>query len=120
MTSCTEDETNNPGYYNTPVVSKTTDALAYSLVADYFTSTAEYNLQFTSDSLAYSLVVTNFFSGIGTLEVKDTSGATIYEESFQGNKVISFTQADIGVPAIVKLEFDRYTGIVNFSLAKTN
>lgn len=61
LTSCTEDETNNPGYYNTPVVSKTTDALAYSLVADYFTSTAEYNLQFTSDSLAYSLVVTNFF-----------------------------------------------------------
>jgi hypothetical protein len=118
VTGCTEDETSNPGYYNTPVVSKTTDALAYSLVAEYFTSTAEYDLTFTSDSLAYSLIVTSYFSGIGTLEVKDTSGVTIYEESLQGNKVISFTQADIGVPKSVKFEFDRYTGIVNFSLAK--
>ena len=96
LSGCTEDETSNPGYYNTPVVSKTTDALAYSLVAEYFTSTAEYDLTFTSDSLAYSLIVTSYFSGIGTFEVKDTSGVTIYEESLQGNKVISFTQPDIG------------------------
>jgi hypothetical protein len=119
LTGCTDDDDDiNSSYYNSPVISKTTDALAYSLVADYYTQTAGYNLSFTSDSLAYSLIVTNYFSGIGTLEVKDTSGVTIYEESLQGNKVISFTQADIGVPQSVKFEFDRYTGIVNFSMAK--
>lgn len=120
LTGCTEDETVNPGYYNTPVVSKRTDALAYTLVADYFTSTAEYDLSFTSDSLAYSLIVSSYFSGIGTLEVKDSTGANIYEETLQGNKVISFTQADLGIPKRIKLEFDRYTGIVNFSLAKSS
>ena len=118
--SCTEDESVNPGYYNTPVVSKTTNALAYTLLADYYTQTATYDLNFTSDSLAFSLIITNYFSGIGNLELKDTSGAIIYSESLQGNKVISFTQANQGIPKFLHLDFDSFTGKINIALAKSS
>ena len=40
LTGCTEDDDINSSYYNTPVISKTTDALAYSLVAESYTQTA--------------------------------------------------------------------------------
>jgi hypothetical protein len=117
LTGCTEDETVNAPYYNTPVVTLTTNAFAYSLSAEYFTSTAEYDLQFTSDSLAYSLIVSGYFSGIGSLEVKDTTGANIYEETLQGNKVITFTQTNHGIPFKIQIDFDRFTGTLNFALA---
>lgn len=115
---CSEDEYVNPGYYNTPVISKTTDAIAYTLVADYYTAIAEYDLNFSSDSLAYSLIVSSYFSGIGTLEIVDADDNTLYKSSLQGNKIISFTEADQTIPKRIKLDFDRYTGKVNISLTK--
>jgi hypothetical protein len=118
LTGCTDDDINS-SYYNTPVISKTTDALAYSLVADYYTQTAGYNLTFTSDSIAYSLIIANYFSGIGSLRIKDTSGTIIYEEILQGNKVISFTETDQGIPQKFEIDFDHFTGSINFALAKT-
>lgn len=78
LTGCTDDDSVNSSYYNSPVISKTTDALAYSLVADYYTQTAGYNLSFTSDSLAFSLIISNYFSGIGSLRVKDSTGSIIF------------------------------------------
>ena len=120
FTGCTDDDDSvNSSYYNTPVISKTTDALAYSLVAESYTQTAGYNLIFTSDSLAYSLIITNYFSGIGSMRIKDTSGTVIYEETLQGNKILSFTQTDIGIPGKFEIDFDRFTGTVNFALAKS-
>ena len=119
LTGCTDDDDSvNSSYYNTPVISITTDALAYSLVAESYTQTAGYNLTFTSDSLAYSLIITNYFSGIGSLRIKDTSGTIIYEETLQGNKILSFTQTDNGIPGKFEIDFDRFTGTVNFALAK--
>lgn len=120
LTGCTDDETVNPSYYNTPVISKTTDALAYSLVADSYTQTAGYNLTFTSDSLAYSLIIANYFSGIGSLRIKDSSGTIIYQETLQGNKVISFTENDQGIPQKFEIDFDHFTGTLNFALAKSH
>jgi hypothetical protein len=121
LTGCTDDDDDiNSSYYNTPVISKTTDALAYSLVAESYTQTAGYNLTFTSDSLAYSLIIANYFSGIGSLRIKDTSGTIIYEETLQGNKVISFTESGNGIPGKFEIDFDRFTGTVNFALAKSN
>lgn len=121
ITGCTDDDDSvNSSYYNTPVISTTTDALAYSLVAESYTQTAGYNLTFTSDSLAYSLIVTNYFSGIGSMRIKDTSGTVIYEETLQGNKILSFTQTDDGIPRMFEIDFDRFTGTVNFALAKSN
>jgi hypothetical protein len=119
LTGCTDDDSVNPSYYNTPVISKTTNAVAYSLIAEYYTQTAGYNLNFTSDSLAYSLIITNYFSGIGSLRIKDTSGTIIYTETLQGNKVISFTESGNGIPGKFEIDFDRFTGSVNFALAKT-
>ena len=120
LTGCTDDDDDiNSSYYNTPVISKTTDALAYSLVADYYTQTAGYNLSFTSDSLAYSLIIANYFSGIGSLRIKDTSGTIIYEETLQGNKVYTITEANNGIPGKFEIDFDRFTGTVNFALAKS-
>jgi len=119
LTGCTDDDNINSSYYNTPVISKTTDALAYSLVAESYTQTAGYNLTFTSDSLAYSLIITNYFSGIGSLRIKDTSGIVIYQETLQGNKIFSFTQTDNGIPGKFEIDFDRFTGTINFALAKS-
>ncbi len=119
LTGCTDDDSVNSSYYNSPVISKTTDALAYSLVADYYTQTAGYNLSFTSDSLAFSLIISNYFSGIGSLRIKDTSGTIIYEDTLQGNKVISFTEANNGIPGKFEIDFDRFTGSINFALTKT-
>ncbi len=117
---CTDDEIVKPPYYNTPAMSKTTDAFAYTLTAEYFTSTAGYDVTFTSDSLAYSLIISSYFSGIGNLDVKDSSGAILYSEILQGNKVISFTQTDLGIPKIIHIDFDHFTGSINFALAKSN
>ncbi|MBE0550769.1 MAG: hypothetical protein IH619_00115 [Ignavibacterium sp.] len=120
LTGCTDDDDDiNSSYYNTPVISKTTDALAYSLAADYYTQTAGYNLSFTSDSLAYSLIIANYFSGIGSLRIKDTSGIIIYEETLQGNKVYTITETGNGIPGKFEIDFDRFTGTVNFALAKS-
>lgn len=118
--SCTEDDFVNTSYHNTPVISKTTNALSYNLLADYYTQTATYDLNFSSDSIAFSLILTNYFSGIGNLELKDTSGAIIYAETLQGNKIISFTQADQGIPKYLHLDFDRFTGKINIALAKSS
>jgi hypothetical protein len=120
LAGCNDDESVNPGYYNSPVITKTTDALAYSLVADDYTSNAAYNLLFTSDSLAYSLIITNYFSGIGSLRIKDSSGTILYEETLQGNKVLSFVEPDQGIPQRFEIDFDRFTGKLNFALAKTS
>ena len=121
LTGCTDDDDSvNSSYYNTPVISTTTDALAYSLVAESYTQTAGYNLSFTSDSLAYSLIIANYFSGIGSLRIKDTSGTIIYEETLQGNKVYTITESDNGIPGKFEIDFDRFTGTVNFALAKSS
>ena len=121
LTGCTDDDDSvNSSYYNTPVISTTTDALAYSLVAESYTQTAGYNLSFTSDSLAYSLIIANYFSGIGSLRIKDTSGTIIYVESLQGNKVYTITESDNGIPGKFEIDFDRFTGTVNFALAKSS
>lgn len=121
FTGCTDDDNIvNSSYYNTPVISKTTDALAYSLVAESYTQTAGYNLTFTSDSLSYSLIIANYFSGIGSLRIKDTSGTVIYEEILQGNKVISLTQTDNGIPGKFEIDFDPFTGTINLALAKSD
>lgn len=116
---CTEDETLMPDYYNTPVVSKTINAFAYTLSADNYTQTATYDLNFTADSLAFSLIITNYFSGIGNLEIKDTSGAIIYSETLQGNKVISIVEDNKGIPNLLHIDFDRFTGKINIALAKS-
>lgn len=120
ISGCTDDDSVNPSYYNSPVISKTKNALAYSLIAEYYTQTAGYNLSLTSDSLAYSLIIANYFSGIASLRIKDTSGTIIYEETLQGNKVISFMEADNGIPGKFEIDFDRFTGTVNFALAKSS
>ena len=121
LTGCTvDDDSVFSSYYNTPVISTTTDALAYSLVAESYTQTAGYNLSFTSDSLAYSLIIANYFSGIGSLRIKDTSGTIIYEETLQGNKVYTITESDNGIPGKFEIDFDRFTGTVNFALAKSS
>jgi hypothetical protein len=121
LAGCTNDDDSvNSSYYNTPVISTTTDALAYSLVAESYTQTAGYNLTFTSDSIAYSLIITNYFSGIGSLRIKDTSGTVIYEETLQGNKVFTFTEANNGIPKKFEIDFDQFTGTVNFALAKSS
>jgi hypothetical protein len=120
LAGCTDDDDSvNSSYYNTPVISTTTDALAYSLVAESYTQTAGYNLTFTSDSLAYSLIITNYFSGIGSMRIKDTSGIVIYQETLQGNKILSFTQTDSGIPGKFEIDFDRFTGTINLALAKS-
>ena len=119
LTGCTDDDSVNSSYYNSPVISKTTDALAYSLVADYYTQTAGYNLSFTSDSLAFSLIISNYFSGIGSLRVKDSTRSIIFQDTLQGNKILSFTQMDEGIPQKFEIDFDRFTGTVNFALTRT-
>ena len=65
-------------------------------------------------------IITNYFSGIGSLRIKDTSGTVIYEETLQGNKILSFTQTDNGIPDKFEIDFDRFTGTINFALAKSN
>lgn len=119
LTGCTDDDSVNSSYYNSPVISKTTDALAYSLVADYYTQTAGYNLSFTSDSIAFSLIISNYFSGIGSLRVKDSTRSIIFQDTLQGNKILSFTQMDEGIPQKFEIDFDRFTGTVNFALTRT-
>ena len=85
--------------------------MAFSLVADWCSSLAEYDATFTSDSLAYSLIISGYSSGNGSLTVQmNASSSFMYVESLQGIKVISFTQTNHGIPEKVKLVFDHFTG----------
>jgi hypothetical protein len=119
LTGCTDDDDINSSNYNSPVISKTTNALAYSLVADSYTSSEEYDVTFTSDSIAYSLIISGYSSGNGTLIVQmNASSSYVFAESLNGNKVISFTNSNYGIPEKVKLAFDHFSGTVNFALAK--
>ena len=121
FTGCTDDDIVNQSYYNTPVISKTKNVVAYTLVANSYSSTAEYDLTFTSDSLAYSLIFSNYSSGNGSLTVQmNASSSYMFVESLNSNKVIFLTDANHGIPEKVKLIFDHFTGTLNFSLAKSN
>lgn len=119
LTGCTDDESVNAGIYNTPIFSQTTDALSYTLVADTYTSNAAYNLSFTSDSLAYSLIITSYFSGISSMRIKDSSGAVIYVDTLQGNRVYSIVEKAQGIPQRFEIDFDHFTGKINFALARS-
>lgn len=121
LTGCTDDEVVNHGYYNTPVVSSALDAFAYSITADTYTSIAAYNLSFTSDSVACSFVITNYYSGISSVRIKDSSGAVIYVDTLQGNGVspILITKLQ-SVPQRFEIDFDHFTGKINFALAKSS
>ena len=119
--SCTEENEIITPYSNTPVVAHTQNAFAYTLVAHNYSATADYNINFNSDSLAYSLVISNFKSGDGEVAVfMQAPSSYVYAEELNSNKVISFTQNDVGVPRKVHFEFDNFSGTISFSLAKAN
>ena len=40
---CTEDEIVKPSYYNTSVISKTTNAFVYTILAAYYTQTIDFD-----------------------------------------------------------------------------
>lgn len=119
--SCTEENDVITPYSNTPVVAHTENAFAYTLVAHNYSATADYNIDFNLDSLAYSLVISNFKSGDGEVAVEmQPQSSYVYAEELNSNKVISFTQNDVGVPRKVHFEFDNFSGTISFSLAKGN
>lgn len=119
--SCTKDNDILTPYSNTPVVAHTQNAFAYTLVAQNYSATANYNVNFTSDSLAYSLVISGYSSGNGLLRVgKLISSSYIYLEQLNTNKVVAFTDTNSQAPEYIHFEFYNFSGTISFSLAKSN
>jgi len=119
--SCTEENEIVTPYSNIPVVAFTQNAFAYTLVANDYSSNTSYDISFDSDSLAYSLIISGYKSGDGILTVfMEPQSSYVYSEQLKSNKVISFTQNGVGTPRKIQLEFNDFSGTVNFSLSKNN
>jgi hypothetical protein len=117
---CKEDTSTNSMSANIPVVANTTNAFAFTLVANSYTSNAEYNLSFSTDSLSGSIMISNQTSGNASLTILDSNNSIVYSDSLLSNKVVAFTQASKGIPKIIKLAFSSYTGTLIFALSRNN
>ena len=102
---CTEETVLEPPYTNTPVITSTANAFAFTLAANSYSANTVYELYFTSDSLAFSIVVSGYSSGNGSLTIMDVNSSTVYSESLQGNNVHAFTQTNKGIPKKIILLF---------------
>ncbi len=117
---CKENTSTNPRSTNIPVVASTTNAFAINLTANSYTSNAEYGLAFSTDSLSCSIVVANQTSGNASITISDSSNSIVYRDSLLANQVLAFTQAGKGIPKLIKLVFNNYTGTLDLALSRTN
>ena len=102
---------------NVPVIVSVTNAFTYVMMADRYTTSVNYDLNFTADSLVYSLVVGNFGGGNATFVVADPSGNTIIRDSVFTSKVNTLVQSGKGIPKRCTLGFQDFTGSISVSLA---
>ena len=102
---------------NAPVIVSVTNAFTYVMMGDKYTTSANYDLNFTTDSLVYSLVVGNFGAGNATFVVADPSGNTIIRDSVFTSKVNTLVQSGKGIPKRCTLGFQNFTGSISLSLA---
>jgi hypothetical protein len=116
---CKDNTSTNPTFTNYPVAANTTDAFSYTVTADSYTTTAAYDVSFSTDSLACSITVTNQTSGNASLKITDSTNATVYSDSLLTNKVLAFTQTHKGIPKNIQLAFHQYTGTLVFVLSRS-
>jgi hypothetical protein len=118
LLGCKEDTSTNSTPANIPVIANTTNAFAFTLVANSYTSNSAYDLTFSTDSLACSITVTNQTSGNASIKILDSTSSIVYSDSLLSNKVLAFTQANKGIPKSIKLAFNNYTGTLVFALSR--
>jgi hypothetical protein len=102
---------------NAPVIVNVTNAFTYVMMANSFTSSVNYDLNFTTDSLVYSLVVANWGAGNTTFVLGDASANTIFRDSVFTTKVSTLVQSGKGIPKRCTLGFQNFTGSISLSLA---
>lgn len=117
---CKENILTNSTSANIPVIANTTNAFAFTLIANSYSSDIEYDLSFSTDSLSYSITVFNQTSGDGSLTILDSNNSIVYSDTLLINKVVTFTQAAKGIPKTIKLTFNNYTGTLSFTLSRNN
>jgi hypothetical protein len=120
LLGCKEDTSTNSTSTpaNIPVIANTTNAFAFTLVANSYTSNSAYNLSFSTDSLSCSITVANQTSGNASLKILDSTSSIVYSDSLLSNKVLAFTQANKGIPKSIKLAFNNYTGTLVIALSR--
>jgi hypothetical protein len=105
---------------NTPVIASTQNTFSLVLAAKSYTASSQYDLSFSTDTLACALTVTGQTAGSGSLRIIDSNNSIVYADSTLFNKVFASTQTGKGIPANIKLIFNDYTGIISFTLSRTN
>ncbi len=115
---CKQDTSTNSPSSSIPIIANTTDAFAFALVANSYTSSTEYNLTFSTDSLSFAITVSNQTTGSASFIILDSNSVVVYSDSLLSNKVLAFTQTNKGIPKIIKLNFNNYTGTLNIALAR--
>jgi len=101
---------------NAPVTASVTDAFTYVMMANSYTASVKYDLNFTTDSLVYSMVVGNFGAGNIAFVVADPLGNTILRDSVFTSKVNTVVQSGKGIPKRCTLSFQNFTGSINLAL----
>ena len=117
---CKENTSTNSTSTNIPVIANTTNAFAFTLAASSYTSNAEYNLTFSTDSLSCSIIAANQTSGNASISISDSSNSIVYSDSVLTYQVLAFTQENKGIPKLIKLVFNNYTGTLEVALSRTN
>jgi hypothetical protein len=102
---------------NAPVIVSVTNAFTYVMMANSYTASVNYDLNFTTDSLVYSLVVGNWGSGNAALVIGDASGNTIVRDSVFTSKVNTLVQSGKGIPKRCTFGFQNFSGSITLSLA---
>ena len=117
---CKENILTDSTFANIPVIANTTNAFAFTLVANSYTSDIEYDLSFSTDSLSYSITVFNQTSGDGSLIILDSNNSIVYSDTLLIDTVVACTQAAKGIPKTMKLTFNNYTCTLSFALSRNN
>jgi hypothetical protein len=120
---CNKNNITNPmptSTNNIPIIANAPNAFSFVLAANSYTSSTDFNVSFTTDSLACSIVISNQTSGNASLAILDSNNAVVYSDSLLNNQVLAFTQANRGIPKLIKLDFTGYTGTLSFALSRNN
>jgi hypothetical protein len=102
---------------NAPVIVNVTNAFTYVMMANSYTASVNYDLNFTTDSLVYSLVVANLGAGNAAFVLGAASANTILRDSVFTSKVNTVVQSGKGIPNRCTLSFQNFTGSISISLA---
>lgn len=107
-------------YDNIPVKVNTTNSFTFTVSAKDFTYSTEDNLIFDADSLVYTLTLMNSKSSNSSVQLIDSAGNQIFNESLNTNKVIVNPNIKGVIPKKIIIDLINFSGQLTIVVAIDN